>query len=63
MTPVIISVFDKKLHNRGTTVIDYGQLEETITKIKEACQKNQWTYTQYVPPTLDLFIKNINEST
>lgn len=58
-TPVIISVFDEKLHNLGTTVIDYDQLDSTILKIKEMCQANKWSYTSYVPPVLDLFINSL----
>lgn len=59
-TPVIISVFDTKLRNIDTAVVDYNDIDATLEQIKKACEKNQWIWKLKVPTSSKLFIHNIN---
>jgi hypothetical protein len=59
-TPVIIQVFDQKLHSRGVTVVDYDQWDSVIEAIKETCEKNYWTYKTTIPATAMSFIDKVN---
>ena len=58
-TPVIITVFDKKMRNRGTTAVDYSRVDDVVGMIKETLEKKEWTHTVYIPPTENLFVFNL----
>jgi hypothetical protein len=58
-SPVILSVFDAKMHIISRTLVEYEEVELAVDSIRILCEKNQWTYKSEVPPTFGVFLTTL----